>query len=341
MDSQPLSELMQEAHRVYEKHFSKETCFERAVFFSWGCTIMDCSFCYMSTQPKEKAAPETRRSTASILAEFLLAKHCGWEIGFFSGGIGVLKPKEFLTLLENIHKITKEKIWINVGPVAKPLLELYKPYIKGVVGSIETMDPKLHKEVCPSKPIAPYVKMFQAAKELGLENGMTIILGLGETRKDFVLLEKFIQENSITKIHLYSLIPHKGTPFARSKIISKEEQAWWIAKLRIAFPQLDIQFGIWEDRIDRISFLLSSGANSISKFKATKLFGTKLAQEIETQAKVAKRTFRGTLTKIPDIDWEKEILLLHLEQALQEEVKEKLELYLQKMQKNKKVSSTA
>ena len=107
MDTE-LAPLMDQARQVYHTHFPAETCFERAVFFSWGCTINDCTFCYMSTQPADKNPTETKRSTESILAEFILAKKLGWEIGFFSGGIGVFKPAEMEVLKKILEKQRKK-----------------------------------------------------------------------------------------------------------------------------------------------------------------------------------------------------------------------------------------
>lgn len=332
MEDLPL--LMKKAEEVYLANFPKETCFERAVFFSWGCNIGDCTFCYMSTQPKDKLKKLARRSHESILAEFILANNLGWEIGFFSGGTNVMPKEEMFFLLKTIMEITGKKTWLNVGPLSSLNLEDYASYLKGVVGSIETINPKVHLKVCPSKPIRPYELMFDEAKKIGLERGMTIILGLGETNKDFPLLIDFIKKHEVSKIHLYSLIPHQGTSFENSPIPSKEEQAWWIAQLRINFPKLDIQCGIWEDRIERTSFLLQAGANSFSKFKALKLFGTDIAKDLEEQAELAERNFQGTLTKLPNIDWNKEVDKLSINQELKNKIKEKLSQYLSQMRKN-------
>lgn len=329
-----MEELLEQANKVFLENFPNETCFERAVFFSWGCTIGDCTFCYMSTQPKTKKMTETRRSTQSILAEFILCKNLGWDIGFFTGGIGVFSPDEIEKLLKQVHEIIGEKIWLSVGAIPKSLLEKYSPYIRGIVGSTETINPELHKKVCPSKPLLPYEKMFESAKESGLKKAMTFIVGMGETKEDFDLLKDFINKYKIDKIHVYGLIPQVGTVFENAQIPSKEEQAWWIAKLRIEFPKLDIQCGIWEDRVDRIAYLLKSGANSVSKLKATKLFGTKVCQEIEEQAKLAGRIFRGTLTKLPDISWDEEVDRLSFDPELKEKIKVKLNQYLKVMRKN-------
>src|SRR3989338_8711314 len=162
----------------------------------------------MSTQPYGKNPQETRRTTESILAEFIFAKNVGWDIGFFTGGIGAFTPEEIEFFLKAAYEITGEK-------------------------------------VCPSKPLAPYEKMFREAKEFDLECAMTFIVGMGEKKEDIELLKDFIQEYAITKIHIYGLIPQKGTMFENVAIPTAEEQAWWIAQLRIAFPTLDIQCGIW------------------------------------------------------------------------------------------------
>lgn len=332
MDDETIS-LVKEAEEVFNKNFPAETCFERAIFFSWGCAIGDCMFCYMSAQPEGKSPRETKRSSESILAEFILAKNLGWEIGFFTGGIGVFRPEEIEFLLRCAVEITGEKIWLSIGPISKLFLERYLPYIKGVVGSTETINPELHKKVCPSKPLAPYEKMFENAKELGLQKAMTFIVGLGESREDICLLTDFIRKYDINKIHVYGLIPQKGTVFEDKEVPGKEEQAWWIAQLRINFPKLDIQCGIWEDRLERISLLLEAGSNSISKFKAIKLFGSEQASEIEDQAKIAGRKFNGTLTRLPEIDWDKEVDRLSFDEDLKDRIKVKLKQYLSGMAK--------
>ena len=326
--------LVKQANKIYLENFPATTWFERGMFYSWGCAIQDCAFCYMATQPKDKNIKETKRSVASILAEFLLARELGWEIGFFTGGIGIFHPDEAEVFLKRITEVFQQKIWISFGALPKSLLERYKPYLEGVVGSTETINPHLHAKICPSKPLAPYEKMFLAAHELGMKKAMTLILGLGETKEDFLLLKDFIVKYHIDKIHVYGLKPRQGTPFADAPIPSADWQAWWIAQLRITFPTLIIQCGIWEDRLDRVSLLLCSGANAVSNFRATKLFGTALAHELEHQAALGARSFQGTLTVLPSLDWDAKVDALALEEELKVKIKEKLQLYLATMKHN-------
>ena len=327
------SELIPRAQKIFGQNFPQVTNFERAIFFSWGCTIGDCQFCYMSAQPSWKKPTETKRSVESIFAEVILAKKLGWDIGFFTGGIGVFGPQEIEYMLKVMNEILGDKIWLSIGPVPKPLLVRYQPYIKGIVGSTETINPELHKKVCPSKPLEPYEKMFVAARELSILRAMTFIVGMGETKNDLPLLVEFIKKYDISKIHIYGLIPTKSTAMEHYPVPSMEQQAWWIAQLRIACPTLDIQCGIWEDRVERISHLLNAGANSISKVQAIKFFGTPVAHEIESQAHSAGREFKGTLTKMPKVDWDKEVERLTLDETMKKNVHKKLLQYIAQMSK--------
>lgn len=328
--------LIKNANKTYFENFPAKTHFERAIFYSWSCQINNCKFCYMSTKPPVKEYNAVR-SFASILAEVILCKHFGWKIGFVSGGVGALSLPKLEELLKYINQLYCDKVWINVGTVGKSFLQKIKPYIHGVIGTVECVNEEVHKFVCPSKPHLPIKRMFEQAKNLNLKTGATIIIGLGETKDDFVKLKKWINEYNLEKLHLYCFNPVKGTALENLASPSKEYQAWWIAQTRINFPKCDIQCGIWKDKIDRVSLLLTAGANSISKYPALKLFGKKESFELENQVKLAGRTFEGTLTKYspPKID------LSFLPETLQKQIKEKLKSYLSLIERNlnkKKVS---
>lgn len=327
-------QLVKRAEQIYLQNFPATTCFERAIFFSWWCGINDCGFCYMSALPKDKVSKEESiRHEASILAETWLCRKLGWEFGFFSGGINAFTVDKVTDMLKKINIVYGEKVWINIGAVPKPVLEKYAPYIKGVVGSVETVNEEVHKKACPSKPSLPYYKMFENAHAMGLQNSMTFIVGLGETRADFPKLVETIEKYHISKIHFYGLVPHEGTIYANAQPPTANEQAWWIAQTRIAFPTIDIQCGIWSDRTNRISVLLRAGANSISKFQAIKLFASAPAKEIEKQAALAKRKFLGSLTILPCLDLD-EVDLFGFDTDLTTNIKKKAEQYLKLMRRN-------
>lgn len=327
--------LIEEAQACYSANFDNTTWFERALFFSWACKIENtCSFCYMSTLPKEERTRDKVRSFASMLAETLIGRECGWQKGFLSGGIGIFDYERIGELIKSIYAITGQKLWLNIGIIPKKWLIEYAPYVEGVIGTVETVREDLRNEICPDKPLGPIRRMFKLAREQNLKCGITFITGLGETFEDFPFLEEFIEQEQVSKIHVYGLIPQKGTPFEGQDPPSVKYQAMWIAKLRIAFPKLHIQCGIWADRADYLPLLFQAGANSFSKFPALRAFGKQQAKDIESYAKQAGRTFSGTLTRIPDTDWNAEIDKLDFDAQLKSEMKEKVQSYLRRMQKN-------
>ena len=307
----------------------KETCFERALFFSWYCETADCKYCYMSTQKINRTA---RRRPESLIAELILCKKFGWNIGFVSGGHNAYSNVEFVDLLKLINKVVG-KVWINVGALSSDELATFKHYVKGVVAAVESVNEKVHDYVCPSKPTGPMLEMMNEAKKLGLNRGMTIILGLGETINDFPALETMISDYGITKIHFYSLNPQKGTVFENKRPPLVSYQAEWIKRTRKAFPDIDIQAGIWVNRVKNVSVLLKAGANSISKFPSIRMFGSKEAEEIEKQSALAGRKFKGTLTVFKEFDVRKEIAKYGFEKEFADKVEKKLNRYIKTIRK--------
>ena len=86
--------------------------------------------------------------------------------------------------------------------------------------------------------------------------------------------------------------------------------------------------------MNRVSYLLKAGANSVSKFRATALFATPVARELEIQAKIAGRKFQGTLTVLPEIDWTEEVNKIHFDSELKKNILKKLNEYLAVMKRN-------
>ncbi|MBL7051373.1 radical SAM protein [Candidatus Woesearchaeota archaeon] len=327
--------LIQKANQTYLKHFNKETYFERALFFSWYCGLGDCTFCYMSINQTKQDPKKAKRTFSSILAETLISKELNWKIEFISGGYQSYTKKELLFLIKAIHSITKEKQWLNIGTLNKKELTMFKPFTKGYAGTIETVNWELRKKVCPSKTLQPILKTFQHCDELKLKKAITIILGLGETIKDFQNLKQFIKQHKISKVTFYTLNPHPGTPFKNPP--TKKYASKWIAKTRIEFPKLHIIAGAWIDKTDYYSALLKAGANNITKMPSIRKFNSKELKNIESEVKKAGRIFKSKLTKLPDINWDKKILSLNpkiFPNELKKEITIKLNKYLKQMKKH-------
>ncbi len=324
--------LLDRAHQVFIENFHNTVTFQRAIFLNWYCPL-DCKFCFMSVEKTNITnAKAARRTPESILVEAFLCKKLDWEIEFLSSGYRTLEKEYLLKLLKNLYIVTGKKQWLNTGALTKNELKYYQPYILGSCGAIETINPIIHEQVCPNKPVKPIIKMFDACDELELKKAMTIIIGLGETIEDFELLKEFIAEHKVDRITVYSLNPVKGTIFTEPP--ARDYYLEWLAKIRIVFPKLEIIAGVRDSRLDTINHAMYLGVNSLTKFAALKYFNSKYSQYIEQEIKKTGRILQGTLTKLPDIDIH-EVDEFELDEQLKEKMKVRLESYLKMMRREK------
>jgi len=313
----------------------KPTYFERAIFLSWYCSKRDCAFCYLSSKPNIKPDPvKDRRSLASIFAEAIICKACGWKVEFLSGGCDTFTNNELLFIIKNIYKITKQKQWLNVGILDEKQLKLFKPYIEGVCGTVECISPRLRDKICPSKPLKEIEDMFKICNKLNLKKTITIIIGLGEKLSDFSYLKKFIKKNNLYRITFYRLKPQKNTIFESTRGPKTNYYIRWIERTRKEFLKLEIVVGSWLTHLDEIHLLLNAGADSITKFPSIRKFNTEYAKKIEEECRKGGRKFVGTLTKVPKININKELTKLNLNQRLKNNIKLKLNQYLRRMNDN-------
>lgn len=315
--------LIKKANKIHLKNFSNEVSFEKCIFLSWYCNL-NCKFCYRPTQ--KTSSLKARKKLSSILTETYLCKKFNWKLAFLTSGYGSYKQDEYFNIVNKVHNVYGEKIWLNLGLLRKKQLEEFNKDVKGIYASIETINEDVQKEICPLKPIKPYIKMLNNAN--GYKKALAIVIGLGENIKDIEKLHKITEENKIDKISFYALTPIKGTMFSKGP--ESKYYATWIAKTRINFPDLEIVAGAWLDRVNDISLLLKAGANSITKFPIIRKFNSQQTKEIENQVKKANRKLNCNITKIPEINLN-EIDEFDLDNNLKQEIKEKTKLYLKAM----------
>jgi biotin synthase-like enzyme len=310
----------------------KTTYFGRCIFLSWYCEKASCKFCFRSTtKHKIKHAKTAKRSLASVLTDAIIGKNLGWKIEFLTGGYDIFDFKDIVKIAKYVSEIYNQKIWINLGTLTKKELTMLKPYVEGVCASIETIEPKLHDEICPDKPIEPYSEMLEMAREMGFKTSITIVIGLGESKDDFELLADYIKEHKLSQITFYALKPVKETEYENVESPDVEYYTWWIKKTRKEFPEIKIMAGLTPKKVDYVKELLESGADAITKFPAVRRFNSEKAKLIEKMAKEAGRKFLGSLTKMPKVNWDKEVDILDLDEDVKDQVKTKIKQYVKKM----------
>lgn len=317
--------LLNRATGVYNQNFDKKTWYGRCLFLSWYCSRASCKFCFRATRNhQQKFADKYKRSIESLLLEALFCRKFNWRIEFLTGGYDIVPFEELLDIIKNIKAVYEDKIWLNLGYFNEEQLEQLKPYVEGICSSMETLNPELHKDICPDKPIEPYEEMFKKIK--GFKKSIAIIVGLGDTIDDMKYLYDFIEKYDLDRITVYPLKPVPGTIFKKGP--STDEYLQWLALLRIKFPKLEIIAGTNLRRSEEAGLMMRAGANAITKFPATKQFATKKAEIITDLIKHEDRSFISNLTSLPEIDWNKEIDNLQIDRSLKERMKEKLPSYL-------------
>ncbi len=322
--------LLKKANKIYEENFNKNVWYGRCIFFSWYCKLATCKFCYRSTlNHQKKHAKNHHRSIGSMLIEALFCKVFHWRIEFLTGGYQ--QDNDFdsiITYAKLVSQIYGEKIWVNIGWMTKAQIELLRPYVKGICASIETPTPKLHQFVCPHKPIQPYEKMFAQAE--GFAKSAAFIVGLGDTDTDIQYWFDFIEKHQLQRITVYALKPIKNGFYTQGPSI--ETYLTWIAKLRIRFPKLEIIGGTNLRRYEEIGYLIKAGVNAITKFPATKEFGSYRAQKVTKLIESQGRTFQSNITTLPHCNWNMRIDELDIPLEYKQEMKKVLPLYLESFQ---------
>ena len=135
-----------------------------------------------------------------------------------------------------------------------------------------------------------------------------------------------IEQNKIDTVTLYALKPVKGTIYTEGP--SSDEYLWWLARTRIKFPKLEIIAGTNLRRCEEAGYYVRAGVNMITKFPATKQFGTLHAKKMVKFVEEQGREFVGELINADGIDFENEIDELNISNKLKLEMKEKLPYYL-------------
>jgi biotin synthase-like enzyme len=249
----------------------------------------------MSTQKNKITDPKkARRRVNNILAEAEMCKRLGWNIEFLSGGYKSFTTTEIKSIASNIYDITENGVWLNTGITDE--LKEYGKEIIGITGAVETANPKLQKEICPSKPLPDISNMLDKAGDLGFKKAITIILGLGETYEDIEYLIQYIKDHKIDRVIFYSLNPHPETEYVNSSQPASLYYAKTVSKIRIEFPKIEIICGTWVDNLANIGILILSGANGITKFPLFKMFGTKYGKRVEEEVHWTGRKLKGTFT---------------------------------------------
>ncbi len=330
-----LQESIVKAKSIFQQNHDNTVHFERSIFINWTCAIADCKYCYLSTKPKHKAGTISTalRSHESILAEALICKLMGYEIGYITGGLRVESVDQIIELLKKLNQVNEKKNLMNFGPYAHSEILKLKPYAGGMGSAIESFDEQLHDFICPSKPLVVLRKFLTNLQTEKMHKLITIILGLGENKDDITLVSENITKYDINTVQLCFLKPQENTVFAQVPAPDVNYMAYWVAQLRIKHPTLKIKVALVKERMDDLHLLLEAGANGFSRFLVFKEFAQEQAQKLEKECQKANRILIGNFTTVPYFNLGAEVAKLPFNEELKAKILPKAEQYLDKLKK--------
>lgn len=337
VSKEELIPLLLEAEKIYPQYFPPSAYFERSIFINWTCSIADCKYCFLSTKPRHdpKEKPTAIRSPASILAEVLVCKAMGWKVGYITGGLRVESTEYLIDLIRKINTVTGEKIMMNFGPYARSEIVKLKPHILGMGSAIESFDEELHNFICPSKPLKSLMKFLENLQEEGMQKLITIILGIGERKDDVEIVIQKIKQYDIEKVQLCFLKPQENTVFDTVPAPNPDYMAWWIAKIRIACPQVQIKVALVQERTHDVELYLRAGANGFSRFRVFFDFNSQYAAELEEGCKRAGRKLEGKFTELSEMNVDRLVAELPFDEEMKKKILPKAKQYLRKLEKRK------
>ncbi len=335
VSKEELSSLLVNTGQIFREHFPDTAYFERSIFINWTCSIADCKYCFLSTKPKHdpRKKPTAIRSQASILAEVLICKAMGWRVGYITGGLRVESTDYLIDLIRKINFITEEKIMMNFGPYAKSEIIKFKPHILGMGSAIESFEQELHNFICPSKPLRSLMKFLENLQEEGMQKLITIILGIGERKEDVEIVIEKIKKYNIEKVQLCFLKAQEGTVFDEVPPPNPEYMAWWVAKIRIACPTVQIKVALVQERMQDVELYLRAGANGFSRFMVFLDFNSRYARELEEGCQRAGRPLEGRFTELSEVDVQKLVEGLPFDEVLKKKILPKAQQYFRKLER--------
>mgnify|MGYP001585049642 FL=1 len=177
------------------------------------------------------------------------------------------------------------------------------------------------------------MKFLENLQEEGLQKLITIILGIGERKEDVEIVIEKIKQYHIEKVQLCFLKPQENTVFDKVPSPNPDYMAWWIAKIRIACPEVQIKVALVQERVQDVELYLRTGANGFSRFKVFLDFNSLYAKELEEGCRGAGRKLEGKFTELSEIDIEELVKELPFDEELKKKILPKAKQYFRKLEK--------
>jgi biotin synthase len=244
-----------------------------------GACVEDCSYCAQSSRYNTGVQAHKTLTVQEVLDEALRSKEKGIErVCLSASWRNVPEGKQFDELLQMISKVKEMGLSVccTTGMLNEEQAEsLAKAGIVAYNHNIDTSD-EYYPNIITTRKYNERLETIDRLIDAGVQHCTGGIIGLGESVDDRISM---IQKLATMRKHPYTvplnkLVPIKGTPLEKNKILSSWEMMRMIATVRMVMPQSMICLAAGRKQMteEAQALCFMAGANSI--FVGTKLLTT-------------------------------------------------------------------
>ncbi len=241
-----LMELFSLALELKEKYAGKKVNFCSIISAKTGVCSEDCAFCGQSSlvRKNKKTKINSLVSESEIVEAAKIAKNNGAnEFSIVTSGTSINNKNE-LNIIANAVKRIKEEVGItpcaSLGLMKYEHLLLLKGYgLEVFHHNIETSS-NFFPKICSTHSFKDNIETIKSAKKAGLKICSGVIIGMGESRLDRIMMAKEIKNLDIDNIPVNFLNPIQGTPLENAEELTPMECLKTLAMFRFVNPLKNI-----------------------------------------------------------------------------------------------------
>ena len=269
--SQPLIELMEQAHGLHKKHFKSHLLqASKLLSIKTGACPEDCAYCSQSARWQTSIQKEKLLSLPTVIQKAKEAKKQG-ATRFCMGAAWreVKEGSSFDKVLEMVREINKLNLEVCCTLGMLNLQQAQQLKQVGLYAYNHNIDtsPEFYSQIITTHKYEDRLKTLENVRKAGLTVCTGGILGMGESVLDRV---SFIHQLNLLSpppesITINTLMPMKGTPLENQKPVPPLEVVRVIAICRILMPQSMIRLSAGRSNMTEAEQFLCFyvGANSI------------------------------------------------------------------------------
>jgi biotin synthase len=204
----------------------------------------DCGYCSQSAISDAPLQPYEWKAEDDLLAEARAAHRGGaYRYCIVASGRGPTQG-QVRRLADVVRKIKAEvpvQVCVSVGLVDEDDARLLKDAgVDRLNHNLNTSE-RHYPEICTTHSYSDRIRTLQAARVAGLETCSGMILGMGETDDDVVLVALELRELEVPSIPVNFLIPIDGNPVYDDGTLTPERALRALAMFRLANPKAEIR----------------------------------------------------------------------------------------------------